>query len=559
MKRSTSLSARGATRWLLPGFFAGLIAGVVMLLIMALLRLFGFVPTPTELIFDRAFPLVSIDFFIWSLVQANGYTPLKLSGIFAALAGQLFVAGLAGAIYAWISERVWVERDAGFLRRSHLSARSWWLVVPGVVAVWLLFVALLGPQLLTNYRGLPPARATFVSCLGMLVSFGVCGWTLAHAYALLTQPRPTTVLASDDPAAKSLARRRFLVTGIGALAAVALGGALRRLFRLGTFAYDGTEYLGPDVQKITPNDRFYQVTKNLVDPDVARDLWRLEFTGHVEAPRVLTFAELTALPAVEQETTLQCISYRVGGGLISNALWKGVPLPALLAIVRPKADAVAVLFHAADGYFETFSIAKAHEPTTLVVWEMNGAPLTPRHGFPVRLVVPGLYGERSAKWVTRLEFLAANDPLLQRNRHGVKGVGFYTEQGWGPNIVVPTTSRFDAPKVAGDRFAEPFTAGQPVELRGMAFGGDQGISKVEVSFDDGETWQDAPITAPGSNKLSWSLWTLAWTPAAAGDHRLQVRATNGAGELQSTEQRNTVPQGALGLHKVRATVVAARA
>ena len=181
---------------------------------------------------------------------------------------------------------------------------------------------------------------------------------------------------------------------------------------------------------------------------------------------------------------------------------------------------MAVLFHAADGYYETFPFSKATEPTTLVAWEMNGGPLPPRHGFPVRMIVPGIYGERSAKWVTRLEFLAEGDPRLQMMRHNIKGVGFYTEQGWGPDIFVPTTSRFDAPKVAGDHFDQPFKVGQRVELRGMAFGGDKGISKVELSFDDGQTWTDAPITEPGT-RISWSLWTYQWTPTATGDATLR--------------------------------------
>ncbi len=185
---------------------------------------------------------------------------------------------------------------------------------------------------------------------------------------------------------------------------------------------------------------------------------------------------------------MQCISYGVGSGLISNAVWKGVPLPTLLAQVQPKADTVAVLFHAADGFFETFPLSKANETTTLVAWEMNGEPLPPRHGFPMRMIVPGIYGERKPKWVTRLEFLAKDDPRLKINRHGIEGVGFYTEQGWGPNIFVPTTSRIDAPQVGGGDFAEPFKVGQPVELRGMAYGGDKGISKVEVSTDGGQTY-----------------------------------------------------------------------
>ena len=234
---------------------------------------------------------------------------------------------------------------------------------------------------------------------------------------------------------------------------------LRRLYALGTFSYDGRQYGGPKVQKITPiapEDEFYQVSKNLVDPRVKRDTWRLDILGQVENPRQWTFAELAALPSVTQETTLLCISYGVGSGLASNAVWKGVPLPALLGEVRPKANVTTVLFHAADGYYETFRFEKAKEPTTLVAYEMNGQPLPDRHGFPLRLIVPGLYGEKNPKWLTRIELLNENDARLRRTH----GCGFYKEQGWGQfGDRIPIHSRFDAPQVAGDHFAEPFESG----------------------------------------------------------------------------------------------------
>jgi len=352
---------------------------------------------------------------------------------------------------------------------------------------------------------------------------------------------------------RSVGRRRFVALGIGAALALALGSTLRRLFRMGTFSYDGRQYGGPKVQKITPirpDDEFYQVSKNLVDPDVARDSWRLDIVGQVENPRVYSFADIAAMPAVEQETTLLCISYGVGSGLCSNAIWKGVPLPTLLAQVKPKPNVTTVLFRAADGYYETFRFEKAMEETTLVAYEMNGEPLPSRHGFPLRLIVPGLYGEKNPKWLTRIELLDEADGRLHR-RHGC---GFYKEQGWGrQGDSVPTHSRFDAPQVRGDHFEAPFQVGKTVELRGMAFGGDRGISKVEVSSDDGETWDDAEITKPGT-KLSWSLWSYQWVPDEEGETMLVVRATDGNGNLQISEYRDQVPDGATGLHHVRAFV-----
>ncbi len=256
------------------------------------------------------------------------------------------------------------------------------------------------------------------------------------------------------------------------------------------------------------------------------------------------------MPAVEQETTLLCISYGIGSGLCSNAIWKGVPLPTLLAQAKPKSNVTTVLFRAADGYYETFRFEKAMEPTTLVAYQMNGQPLPQRHGFPLRMIVPGLYGEKNPKWLTRIELLDEADARLHR-RHGC---GFYKEQGWGRDgDIVPTHSRFDAPQVAGDHFEAPFKVGERTELRGMTLGGDRGISKVEVSSDGGETWDEAQITQPGT-KISWSLWTYAWTPDEEGDAEFVVRATDGEGKPQISEYRDQVPDGATGLHRVKARV-----
>jgi DMSO/TMAO reductase YedYZ molybdopterin-dependent catalytic subunit len=539
---------------LIWGFFAGVLAGIAMLLTMALLRLFLGWPTPTELIFDRIFPLLTVEFFIGSLVRAGGYTPLKLQGVFGALAGQLIVAGLGGVLYAFYLRRRDRRNGSRITGNALFDARGWPLIITGVLAATALFVALLWPTLVTNYRGFPPGPAHVIASIEMLISFSVCGIGIMFFYGLLTRPlHPAGVDEKGIAVGRSVGRRRFVALGIGAALALALGSTLRRLFRMGTFSYDGRQYGGPKVQKITPirpDDQFYQVSKNLIDPDIARDSWRLDIVGQVENPRVYSFADIAAMPAVEQETTLLCISYGVGSGLCSNAIWKGVPLPTLLAQAKSKPNVTTVLFRAADGYYETFRFAKAMEPTTLVAYEMNGEPLPRRHGYPLRLIVPGLYGEKNPKWLTRIELLDEADGRLHR-RHGC---GFYKEQGWGrQGDAIPTHSRFDAPQVRGDHFEAPFQVGKTAELRGMAFGGDRGISKVEISSDDGETWDDAEITKAGT-KLSWSLWSYQWTPDEEGETRLVVRATDGNGQLQISEYRDQVPDGATGLHRVRAIV-----
>ena len=246
-------------------------------------------------------------------------------------------------------------------------------------------------------------------------------------------------------------------------------------------------------------------------------------------------AAITSLGSVIQESTLACISNGVGGGLMSNAVWKGVPLRRLLEAAGTRTGAVEVVLHGVDGYVDTFPLAKAMDETTLVAYEMNGEPLPRRHGYPVRIIVPGLYGEKNVKWIDRIEVSKTNEK------------GFYENQGWGPDFTVQTQSRFTAPA-----FDRPLAAA-PMMLRGTAFAGDRGVSKVEVSADDGATWQPATIDYAGT-RLTWNLWSYQWTPTRQGDHRLVVRATDGAGNLQTDKDRTSGPEGATGLHKITAKV-----
>jgi DMSO/TMAO reductase YedYZ molybdopterin-dependent catalytic subunit len=176
---------------------------------------------------------------------------------------------------------------------------------------------------------------------------------------------------------------------------------------------------------------------------------------------------------------------------------------------------------------------------------MNGEPLPRRHGFPARIVVPGLYGEKNVKWLTGIEVVD----------HDAKG--FYEQQGWGPNFEIPTRSDFFAPKVdevrGQFRFRDPFPVGRPVRLRGRAFAGARGVAGVEFSADDGQTWSEARIDYPGTD-LTWKFWSVEWRPEAAGEAILLSRATDGTGAVQAPDRRGIVPQGATGYHRVVATV-----
>src|SRR5262249_53029655 len=206
----------------LVGLLAGLFAGVAMLVTMGILRLaFGW-PTPTELIFDRLFPFLTVEFFISSLVKAGGYTPLKLQGVYGALAGQVGVAAIGGVIYSWYLNRLERRQDSEKVNQGIVDERGWRLIVPGVLVATVLFVILLWPTLITNYHGLPPAQARIVASLEMLISFSVCGFGIMLFHELLSA-RPAKT-SSEGAGVLRVGRRRFLALGIGAALAVALGG-----------------------------------------------------------------------------------------------------------------------------------------------------------------------------------------------------------------------------------------------------------------------------------------------------------------------------------------------
>jgi DMSO/TMAO reductase YedYZ molybdopterin-dependent catalytic subunit len=329
-------------------------------------------------------------------------------------------------------------------------------------------------------------------------------------------------------------RRDLVLRAAAGALVLGSGGLAEVLRRQSVFGYEGIEVLGPQVAPITPNKSFYVVTKNLIDPRVDRDRWRLRLGGLVDNPMTLDFGEVGSLRTIEQETTLECISNGVGAGLMSNAVWRGIPLRELIGEARPNAGARRVFLHAADGYTHSTTLEKALEPTTLLAFEMNGEPLPDRHGYPARLIVPGTYGEVSVKWIDRIE-------LVDDDREG-----YYEKQGWQAQRV-HTMSRIDVPK-EGSRVTG-------AEVRGAAFAGDRGISRVEVSTNGGGRWSEAKIDYHFSD-LTWALWSFPWSPSRSGDHQLVVRATDGTGELQSTVEDDSVPDGASGLHRVRVRVEA---
>lgn len=515
----TTRAPRNRARRMAPaleGALAGIVAALAMISVQLAARALAGIPTPAELTGDRFAPLIPARDFGGLITWAGGYNELKQLGVLSTLVGQVVTGALGGALYGLLRARP--RRAAAFL-------------IGFVVALWLGALVLFYPVLSTSAIGLPPEAARLVTAAWLLASFALFGLTLAILHAFMTRWR------GADGAPAPLIGRRGLLTGALGLGLLALsGGLLRRLSDDATFAYDGLQVRGPDIEPITPNERFYVVTKNVIDPNVDAGLWRLSIGGLVDRQMTVDLGTLRAMQSVEQETTLMCISNSISAGLMSNAVWRGVPLRSLIDAAGPGPDAVEVVARSVDSYSDTFAIAKALEPTTLLAYEMNGEPLPRRHGFPVRLLVPGLYGEKSVKWITSVDLVATD------------ASGFYEQQGWGPDFQIQPRARFDGPD-----FRQPIPVGQTVRIWGTAFGGDRGVSAVEVTVDGGQSWQSARFDYPGS-RLTWTLWSFDWRPGAEGDVRLACRATDGQGNVQVAQGRPVVPEGARGHHVVTAMV-----
>ncbi|WP_406265379.1 molybdopterin-dependent oxidoreductase [Nocardia sp. NBC_00881] len=279
---------------------------------------------------------------------------------------------------------------------------------------------------------------------------------------------------------------------------------------------------------LTANDDFYRIDTALIVPQVSKDSWSLRIHGMVDRELELTWADLADRPVEERLVTLACVSNPVGGDLIGNARWLGYRLDRLLAEAGPHADADMVLSHSTDGWTAGTPLSVLTDGRdALLAVGMNGEPLPVRHGYPARLVVPGLYGYVSAtKWVTELEVTRFD-----------RATAYWTRRGWSALGPIKTGTRIDTPRVRGR--IEP--GRRPIA--GVAWAQHRGIRGVEVQIDNGG-WQQARLAGEQSVD-TWRQWVFDWD-ATAGQHTIRARATDGTGETQTAERRDVVPDGATG-------------
>ena len=294
--------------------------------------------------------------------------------------------------------------------------------------------------------------------------------------------------------------------------------------------------VNPVTPFITPNDDFYLIDTALSVPRIDLDTWSVRIGGMVDRPLRLTYDDLLARPQVQRTITLTCVSNDVGGSLIGTATWQGVLLADLLEEVGVQPGAEQVFGTSVDGWTCGFPVELASDGRdAMIAIGMNGEPLPLRHGFPARVVVPGLYGYVSAtKWVSSIDLTTWD-----------AAEGYWVPRGWAREAPIKTQSRIDVPKRRVD--VRP----GPVTVAGVAWAQHRGIAAVEVRVDDGP-WQQADLGTEVSVD-AWRQWTWTWD-ATPGDHTLQVRATDRTGEVQTDAVSRPDPDGATGHHTRRVTV-----
>jgi DMSO/TMAO reductase YedYZ molybdopterin-dependent catalytic subunit len=452
------------------------------------------------------------------------------------VAGFILVGGGLGAMIAYIVE----HRDEAALP----LARN--IVTLGF------FAAMLGVALL-NHQPSRPSPLLPVPLVVLLAATYV--WNVLLHYLRRGLSQPAAMQAAEQNTSDELIERRtFLIRSGAATILVAVGSVgLAELLRSpevpeGASAvlpepvkleteplFDPGSFVAPEGvrDRITSQRELYYVSSRTRDPRVNLDSYMLKIDGSVDRPLELSWDQLMQLPRVDQVSTLECVSNEVGGNLIGNCRWNGTRLANLLEEVGLQPGAQRVVLYGADGYVDSIAVEDALKPTTLVVYGIEGEPLTIPHGYPVRLIVPNIYGMKNVKWLQRIEVV---DYDFQ---------GYWQQRGWSQSAVVKTTSVTDT----GGMLSRAEDGVVP--LGGIAFAGSRGIERVEVRVDDGP-WNSAELE-PVTNELQWRRWRWDW-PATGGRHAIAVRAVDGTSEVQTDQIAPPHPDGSSGYHIIEVDV-----
>ena len=386
------------------------------------------------------------------------------------------------------------------------------------------------------------AKASIISLFPSLSAGGATIWVLRTFDNHSKQ---------KDATDGSLNRRDLLKTvgyvGIGSIAALTVGNFFRshasaQIQRLNIVLPKALKFLPPPPKDpalttpglsklFIPNNEFYRIDTAIVVPNINLYTWKLQIFGMVRNPQEYTYKELTDRPVFELDDTIACVSNEVGGNLVGNARWLGIRLDDLIKEAAPLSTADQVMGYSDDGFSAGFPLAALDGRDAMIAIGMNGQPLPLDHGFPARIIVPGLYGYVSAtKWLTKIELTRFD-----------RAQGYWVPRGWSAQAPIKTQSRIDTPINAST-----VKAGKHV-IAGVAWAPTRGISKVEVKIG-ANPWRVATL-GPALAKTTWRQWWIDWE-AIPDKVSLSVRATDGTGALQSAKSVPVAPNGAEGWHTV---------
>jgi len=432
-----------------------------------------------------------------------------------------------------------------------VAYRRWALGVAGVLLMGAVIVAAV-----VTRAGVKPLDA-IPSLIGTAAGLVVLRFLITRLWRTRAWPEVAANLGTGEPNRPATSRRAFFtatgITAVGA-AAAATGGRLlsaarsnvaqaRQALKLPAPAKAapalpaGVQSQAPGVTPwLTPNKDFYRIDTALSVPEVNAQDWELRIHGMVEQEVRLRFQDLLDARLIESHVSLTCVSNPVGGYLAGNAKWLGMPIRDVLKMARPRQGADMVLSTSVDGFSASTPIEVLQDDRdAMLAIGMNGEALPLEHGYPVRMVVPGLYGFVSAtKWVVDLEVTRFAD-----------NKAYWTQRGWSEHGPIKTMARVEVPK----SFAK-VPAGK-VAVGGTAWAQTRGITKVEVQIDNGP-WTEAVLSAEAS-VVTWRQWSFDWE-AKPGPHYIKVRATDGTGEVQTDKRADPVPDGASGWQSVMVTV-----
>ncbi len=518
-----------------------IIGGITSIPVLAMSYL-GFVltgvPFAAFALFDgfvRILPGPIVTFGIDSMITLMNFINLgSVSGSAktAERLGAIIIFILGGSLFGAILSSIGRRQPKNLLLGGFFGGLLWTLIL-------MLVMAYLG-------FGAVSPMAALIWLGSLMIAWGLLlGWVIKRLPSILA-------MSEDAP----ISRRGFLYIFGGGTAAVTLGaigvaslvgsepdtpvvqvsGTPDLSTTTGTAASPSNDVLTSRIEptlgtraEITPPGKFYSVDINSLPPSINEETWSLPLVGLVERPLTLSLADLRARPAVSQVITLSCISNSVGGSLIGTALWKGVRLRDLLEEAGLMSEARSLFVESADGFYESVSRLDALDDRTLLVYEMNDAPLERKHGYPLRIYIPDRFGMKQPKWIESIEAINHDGP------------GYWVDRGWSEEAIVRMTSVID--DVSTKEF---YGTKGVVPIGGIAYSGAKTISKVEVQIDD-EPWAEAQLRIPPLSPLTWVQWRYDWQ-GAPGSHTVRVRTFDGAGQSQDPQQGRSRPDGATGIH-----------